>query len=205
MESLWPHPSPAQLSSSGCLPFAGVLSQLPFALWRSFLTSQAPDPICTRDTVFCHLPAFSPLVSPHPRCGPLGGPVGGGGPEARNVSGLGKDGESGRDCWWGSTEIGETQNCAEFLGRCGPTSSELGSGVGRRLRLFPRQETGAFSLRCCWALSPLAVRQLPSQGELVNWSRGSVGLGTLNPRRGFATNCRVTRVRPLTCDWGRHR
>lgn len=70
-----PHPSPAPLSSSGCLPFAGVLSQLPFALWRSFLTSQAPDPTCTRDTVLCHLPAFSPLVSPHPRCGPLGGPV----------------------------------------------------------------------------------------------------------------------------------
>lgn len=47
--------------------------------------------------------------------------------------------------------------------------------------------------------------KLPSHGELVNWRRGSVGLGALNPRRGFALNCCVTRVRPLTCDWGRHR
>ena len=75
--------------------------------------------------------------------------------------------------WWGSAEIGETQSCVESLGRCGPTSSELGSGGGRRLGLFPRRETGAFSLRCCWALSPLSSSpaRRPQKGSSLH--RGS--------------------------------
>ena len=207
-----PQPSPAPLSSSGGLPFAGVLSQLPFALWRSFLTSQAPDPICSRDSVLCHLPAFFPLVSPHPRCGPLGGPVGGGGPGARKVMGLGKDGESGRDCCWGATETGDTLRTV-----WNPWGSVVPLPLNWALELGG--DSGCFQTgdRCFFSqmlLSPLSYEQFPSsqasegklhsQDELVNWSSGLVGLGTLNSRSGFATNCCVTWVRPRTCEWGRH-